>query len=192
MEANPATGDWNTASNWSPMTVPNAPSDTATFATSNQTNVSISADTEVSSIVFTPGASAFTIRILPEGIGGSLGNVLDISGGIINNAGSIQNFVLKGSRSSGMPELEFLGSATAGNATAFTVTNATINFYDTSSAGEGIFTANPATGLNAQGGVIEFLDGSNAGNATFVLNGSVGNARPGSGDHFQLPPRRHC
>ena len=29
--ASPATGDWNTAANWSPATVPNGASDVATF-----------------------------------------------------------------------------------------------------------------------------------------------------------------
>ena len=31
-KASPATGDWNTASNWSPATVPSSSADTATFA----------------------------------------------------------------------------------------------------------------------------------------------------------------
>jgi hypothetical protein len=35
----PATNDWQTASNWTPRTVPNGPGDTATFASSNQTGV---------------------------------------------------------------------------------------------------------------------------------------------------------
>src|SRR2546423_6743921 len=51
-KASPGSNDWNTASNWTPATVPNGPSDTATFAFSNTTNVSTSADMEVGSIVF--------------------------------------------------------------------------------------------------------------------------------------------
>ena len=39
---NPATGDWNHAANWTPPTIPNGPSDTATFASSNTRRVSIS------------------------------------------------------------------------------------------------------------------------------------------------------
>ena len=35
--SSPATGDWNTATNWTPATVPNGPSDPATFALSNRT-----------------------------------------------------------------------------------------------------------------------------------------------------------
>src|SRR5205814_2427328 len=50
----PTTGDWNTAANWTPATVPNGPADVATFAVSNNTGVSILAFTEVDSIVFNP------------------------------------------------------------------------------------------------------------------------------------------
>jgi hypothetical protein len=59
--SNPTSGDWNTAANWMPNTVPNAPTDVATFLASNTTDVSISAQTVVDSIIFNPGASAFTI-----------------------------------------------------------------------------------------------------------------------------------
>src|SRR5262245_23688978 len=39
--SNPATGDWNTAGNWTPATVPNGPEDLASFGPSNLTNVSL-------------------------------------------------------------------------------------------------------------------------------------------------------
>ena len=61
----PANGNWNSAANWTPTTVPNGPADTATFGSSSVTKVTISADTEVDSIVFNPGASAFTIGARP-------------------------------------------------------------------------------------------------------------------------------
>ena len=54
-DLNPGSGDWNTAANWTPMTVPNGPADIATFAVSNTTNVSISANAEVNGITFTSG-----------------------------------------------------------------------------------------------------------------------------------------
>src|SRR5437764_9423301 len=90
-KTNPATGDWNHAANWTPRTIPNGPSDTATFATSNTTNVFLSANTEVNGIVFNAGASAFTIISAPL----SQGTVqLTIGGvGITNNSGITQNFV---------------------------------------------------------------------------------------------------
>src|SRR6266480_7785191 len=59
----PASNDWQTAANWTPRTIPNGPDDTATFASSNQTTVDLAqfGEIEVNSIVFKPGASAFTI-----------------------------------------------------------------------------------------------------------------------------------
>jgi len=39
---NPTTGDWNTAANWNPPTVPNQPTDIATFDVSNTAQISIS------------------------------------------------------------------------------------------------------------------------------------------------------
>jgi hypothetical protein len=56
-DLDPISGDWNTADNWTPMDVPNGPTDIATFDLSNTTNVSISANTEVSGIIFTPAAT---------------------------------------------------------------------------------------------------------------------------------------
>src|SRR5947208_11951658 len=66
---NPTSGDWNTAANWTPQTVPNSPSDIATFGTSTLTNVS-SANTNINldSAVFSNGASPYTITLNVGGI----------------------------------------------------------------------------------------------------------------------------
>ena len=61
--ANPIDNNWNNPANWTPNTVPNGPNDVATFAVSNQTDVTISASTEVNELVFSPGASDFTIDV---------------------------------------------------------------------------------------------------------------------------------
>ena len=83
--SSPSSGIWNTSTNWTPATVPNGASDTATFNTSNQTAISLSAITEVNGIVFNASASAFTITASPS-------FVLLISGvGITNNSGFTQN-----------------------------------------------------------------------------------------------------
>jgi len=63
---NPTDGDWRTAANWTPATVPNGPNDTATFGVSNITGVSLELcelDIEVNGIVFDAGASAFTLTV---------------------------------------------------------------------------------------------------------------------------------
>src|SRR5690348_15254875 len=59
---NPTTGDWNSAANWTPATVPNAASDTATFDVSNTTDVLLSAGITLNGIVYTPAASAFSVN----------------------------------------------------------------------------------------------------------------------------------
>src|SRR5438105_1365524 len=110
----PSNNDWNTAANWSPMTVPNGPADTATFDFSNTTNVSVANFIEVYSVLFNPSASAFTITVRPPTSTISL----DITGaGITNNSGNIQNFVVDSA--TGAAALAFLNSATAGSSTNF-------------------------------------------------------------------------
>src|SRR5436190_23667571 len=82
---NARSGDWNTKTNWRPATVPNGAADTASFALSNTTGVSISANTEVNGITFTSTATnPYTITASP-------GFTLTISGvGITNNSGTMQ------------------------------------------------------------------------------------------------------
>ena len=188
---NPTTGDWNTATNWTPATVPNGPADIASLDNSSQTGLSVSAPTEVSEIVFNPGASAFTIA--PKA--STQVNVLTISGaGIINNSGITQNLATN-SHGFKTSEIHFTNAASAGTGTYITnhgnpvaglfaytqfFNNATAGsativneigggwvgqtiFNDTSNAGN-------ATLITA-GGSITFRDGSSAANATFSGNG---------------------
>ena len=87
--ASPATEDWNTATNWTPAAVPDGPSDVATFGSSSRTAVSLSdvTGTEVNGITFSPGASAYTITVMPTA-------TMTISGvGIANSSGLTQTFV---------------------------------------------------------------------------------------------------
>ena len=87
-DLDPISGDWNTAANWTPSGVPNGPADSATFGLSNTTNLSISEDTEVNGIIFTPAATN------PYSITANPGLRLTISGmGITNNSGITQKFV---------------------------------------------------------------------------------------------------
>ena len=61
----PATGEWNTAGNWSPSGVP---SDTAAFASSSMTAISFAPTGEatVENIEFAEGASAYTFTFGPS------------------------------------------------------------------------------------------------------------------------------
>src|SRR5205823_4512067 len=84
---NPISNDWNTGENWTPNTVPDGPDDVATFGLSQQTKVFVSTDTEVNELIFSAGASPFTINAAVD-------QELTISGiGITNDSGITQNFV---------------------------------------------------------------------------------------------------
>ena len=168
---NPTSGDWNTATNWTPNTVPNGPADVATFAASNQTAISLSAITIVDSIVFNTGASAFTISVIePPGR-------LTMDGvGIVNNSGVIQNFICD-SHSRRRPGLvAFTGSASAGSQCVFTANGssdagASISFSDSANASTSTFVANGgSTGIP---GNITFSGSATAANATLIANGGT-------------------
>ena len=211
---NPTSGDWNTANNWTPATVPNSPADTATFASSNTTAVSISAFTEVTSIVFNAGASAFTVTANPT-------LRLTISGaGIVNNSGIRQSLVTAVDGTGDMGTIFFTNSATAGSLIGFTNNGALndaiggeIDFFDSSSAGSATFTnhggangsfggavifwnsstAGDSTFINeggtdqgSFGGITDFFDNASAGNATFIIDGGPGTFTQGGGEmNFQ-------
>jgi autotransporter-associated beta strand protein len=162
----PVSGDWNSATNWSPMTVPNGPADTATFDSSSVTDISLSADTDVNGMVFNPGASAFTITARPAGL-------LTVSGiGITNLSGVIQNF---GPAPAG--RIVFTTNATAGSRTVFTNSANTAGeigatyFEDTSTAGSATINNNAGTGLS--GAATVFSDSSSAGSATINNYGAT-------------------
>src|SRR6266550_1163078 len=179
-DLNPGSGDWNTAANWTPMTVPNGPADIATFALSNTTNVSISANTEVNAITFTPAATN------PYTITASAAFTLRITGtGITNNSGRTQHFITAVGANGQFGLIVFSNGATAGNSTMFTNNGVFLNgevrggtrFLDTSSAGNGTFINN--------GGFTEFSDSSTAGNGSFTNNGGTVSGAGGGKTIFQ-------
>ena len=208
---NPTSNDWNTAANWTPMTVPNGASDIATFGPANTTDVSVSTNTTVSSIVFNPGATAFMVTANP-------GLTLTIGGaGIRNNSGVMQNMIAAVDLSGKQGIIAFTSNATAGRQTAFTNNGAAggdkrggeTQFYDTSTAGSGTFVSNgagpggsfggrtefhdsstasrglfTANGGGVNGGVTIFFDFSNAGNGTFTTNGGGTGENGGTTEFF--------
>ena len=174
---NPTSGDWNTAANWAPATVPNSSSDTATFGISNTTAVSLSASVTINGILFNPSASVFTISPEPNGTG------LTFSGlGVTNNSGITQNFVATGI-STARGFMIFANSASAGSDTVFTIQpgapyGGLVEFDDTSSAGAATFDVEGGTATDNQGN-LWFYDSSSAGSATIIGHhgtGSLGGA----------------
>jgi autotransporter-associated beta strand protein len=185
-DLNPGSGDWNTATNWTPMIVPNGSSDTATFALSNTTAVSISANTEVNSIIFTPAAtSPYTITANP-------GFTLTISGvGITNNSGRTQTFVTADDSSGNFGTVVFSKSATAGSNISIFNEGGSINFFNRSSAGS----ATIENDFSHDFASTNFFDSSTAGNAlildfssstTFFDRSSAGSASIETGNGFVI------
>jgi autotransporter-associated beta strand protein len=174
-DLNPGSGDWNTAANWTPMIVPNGSADTATFDLSNTTNISISTNTEVNSITFTSAATTpYTISL---GTSHVFPLQLNLSGaGIINNSGTMQNFVTVGGATGFPSAIIFTHSATAGSLTTFRNMGGTAPFagdgetvfFDTASAGNATFINHG--GIFA-GGITEFNGSSSAANGTFINDG---------------------
>ncbi len=164
----PFNGDWNTAMNWTPPTVPNGPGDTATFGVSSHTSVSLSADTEVDSIVFNPGTTSYTIAA--QGTPG-----LTLSGaGIINNSSVTQNFFVIASIGSNYGSIHFINNASAGNGTLYDVkgndpmnSSGFMTFSDSSNAGSAMFLLE--AGVSQFGGYVGFYDNSTPANASFTL-----------------------
>jgi hypothetical protein len=161
----PSSSDWNTATNWTPASVPNGPSDTATFGASSIVGLSTSANTEVNGIVFNSGASAFAISADPA-------FPFSISGaGITNNSGVVQNFV--------GGTFMFTNSASAADLTTFTASGGTssgdeggaVAFFDSASAGNATLIANGGSS-GGGGGVIQFSDNSSGGTANVQVSGN--------------------
>jgi hypothetical protein len=153
---NPPSGDWNSASNWVPMTVPNGPNANATFQTSNRTLVSLSADTEVNAIIFNSGASPFYI------VNGTAITVTISGTGVTNSSGITQSFFISG-------HMAFTNASRAGDFTSFilpttTSNHATITFSNSATAGS-------ATFLNYPGSIMSFSNSSTAESANVTLLG---------------------
>ena len=154
-----------------PNTVPNNPADIATFGVSNTANVSLSASVTVDSIVFSPGASAYTIAST------SASNIVLAGAGIVNNSGVTQNFTtLTGINYTFA--MSFTGSARAGVMTVFTnsgngnQSGTSEEFRDTSSADHATFiNEGPISQNNRAAGSINFFDSSTAANSTILNNG---------------------
>ena len=165
----PGSGDWNTGANWS-LGVPNGVNDAATFGFSNTTAVSLSASTQVNSIVFTSTASAYTITV------SSTGSLLISGTGIANTSGTTQSFVTSGSGN-----ITFTGTATAGNLIQFTSNGGSstgalggfVLFSATSNAGSAILTSGSGTN-GGLGGATYFTGAATGGTGVQVITNGNG------------------
>ena len=181
----PASGNWNTAANWTPATVPNGLSDVATFSVSNQTNVNVTSGITLNSIVFQPDASPFNISTSSEFAG-----VLINGAGVINNSALAQNFSVNAvGRDHG--SLDFAGSASAGNAiysqagaAVSSSFGGTTSFFNTSTAETASFFVGGGVVSGASGGGVTFFDSATAGSAIFTIN--AGMVAGATGGHVEF------
>ena len=157
---NPTNGDWNNPANWMPHTVPNGTSDVATFGTSTQTEISLSAPVTVAKITFNTNNSSYNITC-------PAGNALTFTGfGISKRSVLPQTFTLASAESVGgnSGALVFTGTSRASGATiinnggaALGMAGGNTTFQDSSQAVGATLIANGGTNGGA-GGVVQFLD----------------------------------
>ena len=177
-DLNPTSNDWNSASNWTPETVPSLPGDVASFALSNTTSIIASGGRTIDTIVFEAGASPYIIT-LPNFSG-----LVLIGDGIVNDSGVMQQIVLT---------TDFLQSAltvengaavgnnveiSAGAATTNQAPGSSVLFTNdagspATSAGPGVCIAEGATIENQFGGSIVFRGDSTADQATITLKAAT-------------------
>lgn len=177
---NPASGDWNTAANWTPNAVPNGPLDIASLGVSSVSDLSIhSSIVEVEGIVFNSGATPYTISV-------EVSNLFLSGRGVVNNSGSVQSFVTPITENNN-GAVFFFNTATAGEMTSFGGEGGLFVFQDSSSAGSAVFdvtsggifqafmsfsgnsTAADAT-INVKFGDVSVYENATAGNAVFSVS----------------------
>ena len=187
----PASGDWNTATNWNPA---NVPTSTATFGASSQTGIVFpsSSNATVESIAFTADAPPYTFTFATPD---AAVPALTITGaGVSTDSPNPQRFVVasaaqdyeqvllkfENSASAGGPGISYV----SGPATPAAIGGGVIGFYDTSTAGSASFTITTGEGAppknnSTVGGEVSFCDSSSGGTARFTVNGSTSTANKG-------------
>ena len=187
--SNPTSGEWNTAANWTPQTVPNSTTDVATFEASHITDLSVTLGSIINldSAVFNSGSPAYTLTL-------NVSNLILNGAGFVNDSGSVQS-VLIPEQDGLVGGLFLFNSASAGTMTAFS--GGYFSFHDSSSAGSATFDVsadsipaimafqNSSTAgdgiINASASTdIEFFDSSTGGNATLNLSSAASAGFPGS------------
>ncbi|SEQ76302.1 hypothetical protein SAMN03080615_02678 [Amphritea atlantica] len=185
----PASGEWNSAANWSPAELPVSK---AVFNSSSQTAITFSADhsASVESIEFSESATAYTFNFGPGKVPG-----LIITGQGVSNSSRCQQSFIVAATSSGHdnPQLLFTNNATAGTDDIYYCAGpireqgyggGVISFCDHARAGSARFKvwtgAEPPPQYRKEnipstvGGEISFSDASSADRATFTIYGSLG------------------
>ncbi len=162
----PTSGDWNTAANWTPKTVPNGTDDIATFGVSNVTSISLSAMITLGGMQFESGASSYDIGVIASA-------PLSFNGaGVTNESGLTQSISCTTST------VDFYNASTAGGNVIYTNTStdgfisSIITFHDDANAGSATF-VNNGTPAYGQGKVV-FTNNASAGSSNITVSGVFG------------------
>jgi autotransporter-associated beta strand protein len=186
----PISNDWNTARNWTPRTIPNSPTDIATFSTSNIYNPVIHSSVEVNSIVFNGDFTQFTVT---AGDATSQNTAtLTLSGAGVLNTSTVLLQALQAAPtmaiSGATNVISFSNSATlAGSAFSFLtalgggstgLAGGEIKFFNSSSAGAAALEADK--GQDGGGpGRVSFFDNSAAGDSQIINIAGDAGTTPG-------------
>lgn len=167
-------GDWNTAANWTPATIPNG-SSVASFGASSTMAVSVSQNfTQIGGLTFTASAtSPYTITMKP------LAALYFFGAGVTNSSGVTQNFETGTDSSKNSGGIFFSNRASAGSQTQYTNDAATVNggfggsltFTSASTAGSAAIINQGSAVSGGLGGTTTFNANASAGGATITTNG---------------------
>jgi autotransporter-associated beta strand protein len=183
---NPSSGDFNTAANWNPATVPTR---TAFFGATNTPNLTLNSPfsifTEIGGFTFNAGASNYTLANPTYSV------TVNGAGIVINGGSATFNLGTPPTGSLAQAPFIFTNSSTAGSATINNEATSTLSFRDASTAGSatinnnGVVTFSGSGGAGATstagnaninnnpGGTVEFTTGSTAGSAIINNNTTV-------------------
>ena len=166
-QINPGSGDFNTAGNWRPATVPTG---TASFGISTIPNLTfnLGAANSVNNFIFDNLAPVYSFSLA------ALSSLTFTGAGIFAAPNGVQI------TTSPLSNLVFTNNSTAGTATTTITNSGTVTFAGTSSAGGAtiannfrLFFTNTSTAGNATittNGITTFADNSTAGNAQLITN----------------------
>ena len=166
---NPGSGVYNTGTNWSTGLVPTG---TAFFGASNQTSISIDADTTLGGWTFNPGASSYVTTIGANVILAFSGAGIAVNGGSVSVVTSATGLLSFNSGTAGAASITnngtvgFTANSTAGNALITNNASSSLVFFGNSTAGNASITNNVAS--------INFNGSSTAGSSTIANNGFMG------------------
>ena len=159
---NPPSTNWNSAANWTPATVPNSPSDTASFSLSNTRTVVINSSVELNALVFNSDADPNTIT-LGDATGLNVVNLVLSGSGITDNS----DFLLQ--------TLEVGTTLTTNGA------KNTLSFRNNATAGTTgeLFFADGGQSSDFAGGIIEFINSATLGSAVVLTNAGLNGGSAG-------------